>query len=290
MSKLTKIQWTDSTTNPTMGCEGCELWRKTQRSCYAGILHSRFGGRAKGYAPSFGQVTLFRGRMVEAAGWTSLDGTERPEKPWLNGLPRLIFISDMSDALSSAVPFGFLREEIIGNVRSAQGSRHQWLWLTKRPERMARFSDWLAAQGTEWPSNLWAGTSVTTKVTAKRIEKLFGVGDDRTGRFVSVEPQLEWIALSPWLRGLDWVIQGGESGQNARSFDIGWARELGHQCRERRVPYSLKQLGTRPTESDRRVELKHFHGGDWNEWPLDLKVREILKERLGLVATSRRER
>jgi len=155
---------------------------------------------------------------------------------------------------------------------------------------MARFSGWLAAQGTKWPSNLWAGTSITTRVTARRIGKLFGVGDDRTARFVSVEPQLEGIDLSQWLPGLDWVIQGGESGHNARAFDIGWARELHRQCSERRVSYFLKQLGTRATESDHRLEFKHFHGGDWNEWPVDLRVREIPKERLGFVGMSRPER
>ena len=44
MSRDTKIQWCDSTCNPTMGCDGCELWNKQRKSCYAGVLHTRFGG------------------------------------------------------------------------------------------------------------------------------------------------------------------------------------------------------------------------------------------------------
>src|SRR5687767_9401374 len=103
MSRETKIQWCDSTCNPTMGCEGCELWNKQRKTCYAGILHTRFGGVTPGYAPTFEQITEFPGRMAEAARWSDLTGTSRKEKPWLNGIPRTIFVSDMSDSLSSVV-------------------------------------------------------------------------------------------------------------------------------------------------------------------------------------------
>ena len=39
MSIMTKIQWCDSTVNPTMGCDGCEIWGSQRKSCYAGTLH-----------------------------------------------------------------------------------------------------------------------------------------------------------------------------------------------------------------------------------------------------------
>ncbi len=203
MSIKTKIQWCDSTCNPTMGCDGCELWTKSRKSCYAGSLHVRFGGVTPGYAPSFEQVTLFPGRMAEAARWSDLIGKNRPDKPWLNGLPRLIFVSDMSDALSAAVPFEYLAAEVIANVTSDLGRRHQWLWLTKRPERMAKFAQSLNHL---WPSNLWAGTSVTSQATANRIDGLMKVGDKDTIRFLSVEPQAESVDLTPWLPKIDWVI------------------------------------------------------------------------------------
>ena len=157
MSIKTKIQWCDSTANPTMGCDGCELWGPQRRTCYAGLLHTRFGGVTPGYAPSFAEVTLFPGRMEEAARWSDLTGKKRREKPWLDGLPRLVFISDMSDALCSVVPFEFLRDEIIQNVGSDHGRRHRWMWLTKRPERMAEFFKRLKKQGVRWPDNLWVG-------------------------------------------------------------------------------------------------------------------------------------
>lgn len=186
MSRETKIQWCDSTCNPTMGCEGCELWSKTRKTCYAGILHTRFGGVTPGYAPTFEQVTEFPGRMAEAARWSDLTGTDRQDKPWLNGMPRTIFVSDMSDSLSSVVPLEYLHDEIIANVTSELGQRHQWLWLTKRPDRMAEFSDWMAKRGVSWPTNLWAGTSITSQATTSRIAKLLKVGNSETIRFLTV--------------------------------------------------------------------------------------------------------
>ena len=55
------------------------------KKCYAGTLHVRFGGTSSGYAESFEDVTLFPGRMQEATCWPDLSGTDRPDKPWLNG-------------------------------------------------------------------------------------------------------------------------------------------------------------------------------------------------------------
>jgi protein gp37 len=118
--------------------------------------------------------------MAEAAGWSDLTGTIRRDKPWLNGLPRLIFVSDMSDALSAAVPFDFLDQEIIQTALSSNGQRHQWLWLTKRPDRMARLSDDLKAKGISWPRNIWAGTSITSQATTVRIKHLCRVGEQQS--------------------------------------------------------------------------------------------------------------
>ena len=220
MSVKTKIQWCDSTCNPTMGCDGCELWTKDRKSCYAGSLHIRFGGVTPGYAPTFSEVTLFPGRMAAATRWADLTGRVRPDKPWLSGMPRLIFVSDMSDALSATVPFGYLADEVIANVTSDLGKRHQWLWLTKRPIRMAKFCQSLTQR---WPDNLWAGTSITCQATAKRITALLKVGDKGTIRFLSVEPQIEALDLTEWLPNVSWVIQGGESGGGS-TFPDGMGR------------------------------------------------------------------
>lgn len=275
MAKETNIQWCDSTVNPTMGCDGCELWGPGRRSCYAGMLHQRYGGRSSGYAPVFEQVTRFPGRIADAARWPDLAGSPRPDKPWLDGSPRLVFTSDMSDALSKGVSFEYLTTEIIAAVTSAEGQRHRWLWLTKRPSRMAEFSRWLSGLGQPWPENLWAGTSITAAATCGRVTELLEVGDERTTRFLSVEPQVEPISLANWLPELDWVIQGGESGESPRAFDQDWARSLMVECERAGVPYFLKQLGAQPVEKGQRIKLRDRHGGDWSEWPEDLRRREV---------------
>jgi protein gp37 len=99
--KDTNIQWCDSTVNPVAGCAGCELWTASAKRCYAGFLHTRFPTNP-GFSPEFLKPKLFLGRMADAAAWPDLIGTRRPEKPWLDSLPRLIFVSDMGDALVSS--------------------------------------------------------------------------------------------------------------------------------------------------------------------------------------------
>jgi protein gp37 len=274
MSTNTKIQWTDDTVNPTSGCDGCELWNAQNHICYAGRDHPRHR-RLPGYGPSFDVIGQHPGRMAKAARWSNLTGESRESKPWLDHRPRHIFVSDMSDALSVAVTFEYLAEEVIAAVTSPLGTRHRWLWLTKRPGRMAEFSDWLAARGITWPLNLWPGTSLTSQGTCGRVADLLHVGPPGTRRFLSVEPQHGPIDLTPWLPFLDWVIQGGESGARAYPFDLAWARTMRDTCTAAGVPYFLKQLGKHPTEAGERLSLHDGHGGDWAEWPADLRQRQV---------------
>jgi protein gp37 len=275
MGIKTPIEWCDSTVNPTMGCDGCELWTAERKICYAGKLHERRIGHP-GFAPSFEEVTEFPGRMQKATEWSDLTGQPRPDKPWLDGLPRMIFVSDMSDTLSSAVSFEYMLDEIIWNVLNEHGVNHRWLWLTKRPDRMAKFSQWLRSKAkVQWPSNLWVGTSVTTQATVSRVHDLLRVGNEYTTRFVSVEPQWDVIELGTTLKQIDWVIQGGESGSIKHPFDTVWADRLRDQCQKVGVPYFLKQLGTHVIEDGRRFRLKSRKGVNWDEWPKRLRVRQM---------------
>jgi protein gp37 len=301
MGKDTLIHWADSSVNPTAGCSGCELWVPGKGGpCYAGAIHNRFSP-SKAYPGPFEQISLHPGRMAQAARWSDLTGKPRPDKPWLDGMPRIIFVSDMSDALSRDVPFEYLADEIIANVISDHGRRHIWMWLTKLPSRMAEFSSVIGW----WPENLWAGTSVTSKKTLRRVEHLFRV--PAAVRFVSAEPLWEEIDLRdlpsggnafatiqmepgpdgcgvefPCRPGIQLVIVGGQSGPDARPFDLAWARKLRDDCKEAGVAYFLKQYGSRPFDSfyrsgvaDQRIHLKDGHGGDWSEWGESMKVREF---------------
>ena len=281
--KESSIQWCDDTTNPVMGCALCELWVPDHepdpvRRCYAGILHDTRGKKNPGYARHFEKPETFPGRVAEAARAAPLQGARRHYRPWLDGRPRHIFVSDMGDALSPQIKFEYLECEVIDVVTSAAGSRHRWLWLTKRPPRMAEFSRWLEARGRLWPENLWAGTSITSNQSYQRVVDLLKVGDKTTSRFLSVEPQSTEVDLSPWLPKLDWVIQGGESGKQAEEFDLKWARDMRRACKEAGVPYFLKQLGRIVVDGKKHVKLRDSrHGGDWSEWPKSLRVRQVPK-------------
>ena len=273
MANETQIHWTDSTVNPTAGCDGCELWTPENRTCYAGLLHEQKAATNIGFSPDFKILQPFPGRMAEAAGLSSLRGRVRDGGPWKNGLPRMIFISSMSDALSAAVSFDYLFAEIIDNVSSESGRRHVWQWLTKRPPRMAKFARWLEDMGVPWPPNLWAGTSVTDTDTLSRVRQLLEV--PAAVRFLSVEPQIEDIDMSGHLAGIGWVIQGGGSGSESSRFDVEWADRMREQCRAAGVPYFLKQLGTVAFENGEPLPLRHYHGSDWAEWHERLRVREF---------------
>jgi len=88
---------------------------------------------------------------------------------------------------------------------------------------------------------------------------------------------------------LDWIIVGGESGPGARPFDISWARAVVRQCRAAGVACFVKQLGSHaqeyltpqqslsdePTGKLWKLILGSRKGGDMEEWPEELRVREF---------------
>lgn len=304
MGKDTDIQWCDSTVNPNTGCDGCELWHAIDKGpCYAGVLHEGRLARSlpRLYAPSFTEVRMVPGRMAVAAGWSDLAGKARPGKPWLDGMPRTIFVGDMGDIFSKAVTFEFIADEVMGAAASAKGRRHIWMLLTKRPSRVVEFADWYDAEsgGEDWPPNIWVGTSVTNQATAKRIDHLLKIRG--VVRFVSFEPLREAVrfvgATTPVQsevgNPIHLAIVGGESRQGQHEptpFDVQWARDLVAQCRRVGISPFVKQLGSAPFDSARPrnwtnvtsenshycgVPLEDSHGGDWSEWSPDLRVREL---------------
>jgi protein gp37 len=239
--------------------------------CYAGQLTLRYCGRTKGYPELFEKPVPFPGHMAKAAAASDLTGTNRPKKPWLNGLPRLISVSDMGDALSTAVPFDFLKFEIIDVVASPNGQRHIWVWLTKHPCRMARFSQWLWEQGGNWPENLVAMTSVTSEKTLSRADQLTRLDAPLKG--LVVEPLCGPMELP--LRGISWVIVGGETGPQARPFHLRWLHDIQSQCEQPGVPLFVNGLGSDPRGTGWGLKLRDRQGSDWSDWPVDLRIREF---------------
>jgi protein gp37 len=242
-------------------------------SCYASQIHryANRNGNHKGYAYPFEAPKLFAGRVEKIARMPSPTDEENLSKPWLRGFRRLIFVSDMGDALSHQVSFDFLLDEIIKPVSSLQGRRHIWQWVTKQPARMAAFSKWLANQGIEWPDNLVAMTSISGPSNLSRINQLEEVAAKYRG--LSVEPL--WDAVQLPLKNIHWVIVGGQSGSVIKPFRLEWAEQIRTDCERERVPCFLKQLGRNPTYKGAAVDLQDSHGGDWSEWPPVLKVRQL---------------
>jgi len=246
----TKIEYCDSTVNPTRGCDGCELWNPhTGGPCFAAAIHTRFHtAESKAYPRPFAEVETVPGRMAKAAAWSDLAGKPREGKPWLDGRPRIVFIGDLTDTLCRAVPFQYLRAEIVGQVESKAGRRHRWLWFTKRPHRMAEFAAWLRAGGHEWPANLVPATSATDAQTLSvRLAGLFQI--PARVRVLSLEPLRGPVGLAAELgdnavAGRLWVIAGGASGNQATPTPADWFRAVRDDCARFGLPFFFKQWGT----------------------------------------------
>lgn len=87
---------------------------------------------------------------------------------------------------------------------------------------------------------------------------------------------------------LDWVIVGGESGPHSRPCEVAWVRSIVAQCQAAGVACFVKQLGSHVVDSERggmwpagtkssglRALLRDKKGGDWSEWPNELRAREF---------------
>ena len=275
--------------NRDLGKEAAQAAEKAVRqsiTCYAATLHLNKGqkllkpdyGGHPGHAPTFESVTRFEGRALEAAEYKDLLGCANPETPWIHRLPRLIFVSDMGDALSAKRDFKFLQDDLMPAITSDAGMRHLWLWLTKRPRTMAEFAEEIGG----FPPNVCAMTTLTgpDEESLKRLAELKKVKVHIRG--LSIEPLWDRIPPSKLnLKGIDWVIAGGESGSGlefTRPFALEWAEELRDHCQKHGVAFFLKQLGRNPTRGGEPIRLKNAHGGKWDDWPDEaLKVREFPK-------------
>jgi protein gp37 len=291
MSSKSKIQWTEDTWNPLAGCSivspGCH-------NCYA--MRSAYRLEAIGQEKYQGTTEKKNGKIL----WT---GTIRlNEKALVAPLSKrratMYFVNSMSDLFHDGVPDSFIATTFAVMETCHQ---HTFQVLTKRSERMRALLshdafpmlvrkagyDILGAskykeRGPHWRMNQWLGVSVEDKTRAEsRIPDLLNT--PAALRFLSVEPMLEAIDLRPWLQTglLHWVIVGGESGPGSRACDVSWVRDVVRHCREHNVKVFVKQMGARAVESLPQfpapcaMRLFDKKGGDMDEWPEDLRVREF---------------
>jgi len=233
MSATSSIEWTDATWNPVRGCTkispGC-------KHCYAEVFAERWRG-IPGHAYEHG----FDLRLVP----------EKIAAPFSWATSKLVFVNSMSDLFHDSVP-----EPYIGRVLDAMwlADWHVYQVLTKRAERLADL--WprlLGVRSPRPPKHIWLGVSVEDrKYGVPRIEHLRNT--PAAVRFLSVEPLLEDIGVID-LRGIDWVIVGGESGPGARRMQTEWVRSIRDQCKDAGIPFFFKQWGgVRKNEHGRELD------------------------------------
>jgi protein gp37 len=136
---------------------------------------------------------------------------------------------------------------------------------------------------------VWAGTSITNRATEGRLDSLANLR--AKVRFASLEPLRESINLELRLVmksiRLDLVIVGGESSQGhwpAHHFTTDLAEDLIRTCRQLKIAVFIKQLGSNVGYGAQDIgngpmrlmpRLRDSHGGDWSEWPENIRVREM---------------
>ncbi|MHB8562628.1 MAG: DUF5131 family protein [Acidiferrobacteraceae bacterium] len=242
MTTNSKIEWTEQTWNPTVGCTkispGC-------KHCYAETMAKRLHAMgARGYEHGF-RLTLMPDR---------LSGPLERQKP------TVYFVNSMSDLFHEKVPFKYI-QQVFGVM--SQASQHTFQVLTKRAERMAEFCN-----SREVPPNVWLGVSVENKeYGVPRMSVLQKI--DAGVRFLSVEPLLEDLGEID-LTGIHWVIVGGESGHKARPIRQEWIDSIKQQCDQAGVAFFFKQWGTWGADGQKRSKKgngRRYRGKVWDAMP-----------------------
>lgn len=284
---MTAIQWTDKTDNIIVAVDengerhgwwcrkispGCKLCyaEKLNDSEYFGGNHLKYGGEAP--------VLKLREDIIDS--WARQTKSKKH------------FVASMTDIFGEWVPQSWIFRYLDGMLAAP---RQTFQMLTKRAANArVQICAWLAARGLEkLPAHMWIGVSVEDKERAdERIPEVLRI--PATVRFLSIEPLIGPVEFSDVTKrsdavsqlgkkaidGIHWVIVGGESGPGARPCNVEWIRSIVRQCAAAGVPVFVKQLGARPylEEEDRllqRVGQKDRKGGDWSEWPDDLRVRQF---------------
>jgi len=214
MGTRSNIEWTELTWNPATGCtkisQGC-------KNCYAERMAKRLHAMGSERYRNRFAVTLHPDLVDQPKRWRS---------------PRLVFVNSMSDLFHPDIPADYIARVF---RTMAECPQHTFQVLTKRSDRLADL-----APSLPWPGNVWMGTSVEDRRVIHRIADLVSV--PAAVRFLSCEPLIGPLDRLP-LKGIHWVIVGGESGPRARPMQREWALSILRQCRAAGVPFFFKQWG-----------------------------------------------
>lgn len=242
MTTNSKIEWTEQTWNPTVGCTkispGC-------KHCYAEIMARRLQAMGtRGYENGF-ELTQLPNRL---------------EEPLRRKKSTVYFVNSMSDVFHESVPFEYI-DKIFETITKTP--QHTYQILTKRADRMAEYF-----KDRQVPENAWMGVSVEDqRYGVPRIDYLRQIPAQT--RFLSVEPLLEDLGTIN-LAGVHWVIVGGESGPKARPMQREWVEDIRVQCEEAGVAFFFKQWGGWGADGKKRAKKQNgreLNGRTWDGMP-----------------------
>lgn len=226
--KPTKIEWTQASWNPTIGCDkvssGC-------KNCYAQAMANRLQAIGN---PDYKDGFAFK--MLP----------QRLDEPKRNKKPTLYFVNSMSDLFHQKMDFGFL-ERVMQVI--ADTPHHQYQILTKRPHTMKEYFS-----KREIPPNVWLGTTVESSKVKSRIDLIRDLS--ASVKWLSCEPLISDLGELD-LRGIDWVIAGGESGANARAMKEEWVLNIKRQCEAQNVAFFFKQWGAWGSDGVKRSKKEN---------------------------------
>lgn len=230
------IEWTEMTWNPTTGCNklsaGCKF-------CYAEVMSRRL--QAMGVEK---YKDNFKLRIHE----------KELDTPYTWKKPKVVFVNSMSDLFHKDVPVEFIQR--VFKVMK-ENPQHVFQVLTKRADILLRYDE----QGLlQWPHNVWMGTSVEDGRVRHRIDALRKTG--ARVKFLSCEPLIGPLPEMD-LRGIDWVIVGGESGRKPRRMDPDWVLDIKDQCDRADVAFFFKQWGG----TNKKAAGREIDGRTYDEMP-----------------------
>jgi protein gp37 len=255
MGIVTKIAWCDHTFNPWWGCMQvsplCD-------NCYAMMLDLRWFKGAH-WGPAAPRRYFGDTHWREPLKWDHLARAE--------GRRHRVSCASMADVFDNEAD-----PEVRGRLWRLirQTPNLDWILLTKR---IGNAPDMLPADWGEGYPNVWLLVSVDQAALQRDAPKLLAIPAVVHG--LSIEPQLAPVYLGDFARQLQWVINGGESGAGARPFHLEWARSLIAECSSTGTAIYMQKLGYNPFEGGRPLRLSDYAGGDWNEWPSDLRIRQF---------------
>jgi protein gp37 len=240
MGANSKIEWCDHTFNPWIGCQkvspGCD-------NCYAEAWANRFGVVEFGAKKERRRTSIknwqlpTRWNRAAAYKFRAWRGSNSPEAGFIEPHGPRVLCGSLCDVFDNAVP-NLWHMELFYLIQHTPYL--VWLLLTKRIGNAAEMLDRYAPQ--IFRRNSWLGITVCDQEEADRdIPKLLKT--PATKRFLSIEPMLGVIDISPWIESLDWIIVGGETGAKARPMHPEWVRLIRDQCRDALTPFFFKSWG-----------------------------------------------